>query len=85
MTTLEARTSHLHVRLLETLNTLDYIQSVHSEELDTLTCEKFGLEKKLHMLQLHLDQATDERDDMRDAVERLAEKGSICSLLPVVG
>jgi chromosome segregation ATPase len=83
LTTLDARTSHLHVRLLETLNTLDCIQSVHSEELDTLAREKFELEQKLRMLQLQLDEATDERDDMRDAVERLVEKGSICSSLLV--
>lgn len=65
----------MHVRLLATFDTIDELQSMHSEELAVFSRDKATLEKRTRTMRHQLEEALDERDDMRDAVERLAEKG----------
>lgn len=78
---LEARTSHLHNRLLATLDTLDDVQYSRSEEIDDLTREKNTLVKRVELMRLELKSANDERENMQDAILRLIEKGSDLYLL----
>ena len=70
-----ARTSILQSRLLSTLDTLDVIQSGQNNELDTMTQTNKRLKDKLFRYSAVVKMAELERDDMRDAVLKLVEKG----------
>lgn len=74
---LRTRASHLHTRLLTTLDTLDQLQSSHASELNSLFDRNTLLEKRLAAQNLLLKEAIEERDDLRDAVERFIEKGIV--------
>ena len=70
-----ARTSILQNRLLSTLDTLDVIQSGQNNELDAMTQTNKRLKDKLLRYSAVVKMAELERDDMRDAVLKLVEKG----------
>lgn len=70
-----ARTSVLQSRLLSTLDTLDVIQSGQNNELDAMTQTNKRLNDKLLRYSAVVKMAELERDDMRDAVLKLVEKG----------
>jgi chromosome segregation ATPase len=73
-TALRARASHLHTRLLTALDTLDSLQSNHASELNVLHDANAALERRLSSVAELLKETIDERDDLRDAVERFIEK-----------
>jgi hypothetical protein len=75
MNAFQARASHLQSRLLMTLDTLDALQLSHREELKALAEAKQALGARFQMIKEELDSALDERDDMREAVLKLVEKG----------
>lgn len=70
-----ARTSILQSRLLSTLDTLDVIQSGQNNELDAMAQTNKRLKDKLLRYSAVVKMAELERDDMRDAVLKLVEKG----------
>jgi hypothetical protein len=70
-----ARTSVLQSRLLSTLDTLDVIQSGQNNELDAMAQTNRRLKDKLARYSAIVKTAELERDDMRDAVLKLVEKG----------
>lgn len=70
-----ARTSILQNRLLSTLDTLDVIQSGQNNELDAMAQTNKRLKDKLLRYSAVVKTAELERDDMRDAVLKLVEKG----------
>ena len=70
-----ARTSILQSRLLSTLDTLDVIQSGQNNELDAMAQANKRLKDKLLRYSAVVKMAELERDDMRDAVLKLVEKG----------
>lgn len=73
--TLRARASNLHTRHLAVLDALDALQSNHAAELNAAYDANTMLERKLASMSEQLKEAVDERDDLRDAVERFIEKG----------
>ena len=70
-----ARTSILQSRLLSTLDTLDVIQSGQNNELDAMAQINKRIKDKLLRYSAVVKMAELERDDMRDAVLKLVEKG----------
>ena len=70
-----ARTSILQSRLLSTLDTLDVIQSGQNNELDAMAKTNKRLKDKLLHYSSIVKMAELEKDDMRDAVLKLVEKG----------
>ena len=78
-----ARTSILQSRLLSTLDTLDVIQSGQNNELDAMAQANKRLKDKLLRYSAVVKMAELERDDMRDAVLKLVEKG-VCVGLEVL-
>ena len=62
-------------RLFSTLDTLDVIQSGQNNELDTMAQTNKRLKDKLLRYSSVVKTAELERDDMRDAVLKLVEKG----------
>ena len=70
-----ARTSILQSRLFSTLDTLDVIQSGQNNELDAMAQTNKRLNDKLLRYSAVVKMAELERDDMRDAVLKLVEKG----------
>lgn len=75
------RTSHIQSRLLSTLDTLDAVQSSHVEELDS---ERRAREVLHDRLGRYIDIANvseTEKDDLRDAVIKLVEKGGFTPLV----
>jgi hypothetical protein len=70
-----ARTSILQSRLFSTLDTLDVIQSGQNNELDAMEQTNKRLNDKLLRYSAVVKMAELERDDMRDAVLKLVEKG----------
>jgi len=73
-TALRARASHFHTRLLTALDSLDSLQSAHASELNALHDANAVLERRLSSMTELLRETVDERDDLRDAVERFIEK-----------
>jgi hypothetical protein len=70
-----ARTSHIHSRLLSTLDTLDTLQTSHNVELASETHAKEHLSEKLDRYIDFVKSAEVEKDDLRDAVIQLVKKG----------
>jgi hypothetical protein len=69
------RLSLLQSRLLATLDTLDVIQTHHAQELGNAIRNQTILREKLDEYIKVVRAAELERDDMRDAVLKLVEKG----------
>jgi len=69
------RSSLLQTRLLSSLNAFDVAQNAYERKIESLSQEsdKFKLKSKQHLEALKLAQL--DRDDMRDVVLRLIEKG----------
>ena len=69
------RSSLLQTRLLSSLNAFDVAQNAYQRKIESLSQErdKFKLKSKQHLEALKLAQL--DRDDMRDVVLRLIEKG----------
>lgn len=63
------------MRLLSTLDTLDAIQASHQVELRDEADAKERLSKKLDQYLDFVRSVEAEKDDLRDAVTRLVEKG----------
>ena len=73
--TYTAHISVLQNRLLAAFDTLDSTQNVHAQELAALKEQMARLKEQLdHYVYLFKDVET-ERDDMRDAIMQLVEKG----------
>jgi hypothetical protein len=70
-----ARTSILQTRLITTLDTIDLLQRRHSDELARFTADRDRMKKQLQRYTDVVKSAESERDDMRDAVFKLIEKG----------
>jgi len=70
-----ARTSILQTRLITTLDTLDLLQRRHAEELASFTADRDRMKTQLQRYTDVVKSAESERDDMRDAVIKLIEKG----------
>jgi len=70
-----ARASHIQSRFLATLDTLDELQEKHRLELSEMTEEITALRAKLSRYVSRVKEAEAERDDMREAVVELVEKG----------
>lgn len=70
-----ARTSISQSRLLSTLDALDVIQSGQNNELDAMAQTNNRLKDKLLRYSAVVKTAELEKDDMRDAVLKLVEKG----------
>lgn len=70
-----ARTSHIQNRLLATFDVLDNIQYSHAAELTSETRAKERLSDKLDRYIDVVQAAEMEKDDLRDAVNQLVEKG----------
>jgi len=68
-------TSHIQTRLLSTLDTLDALQVSHNRELAAETHAKERLSEKLDRYIGFVQAAEVEKDDLRDAVVQLVEKG----------
>jgi hypothetical protein len=75
-----SRTSHIHARLLSTLDTLDSLQASHNLELVSEANAKERLSGKLHRYIDFVREAEVEKDDLRDAVIQLVEKGGFRSV-----
>jgi ERCC4-type nuclease len=71
------RTTHIHTRLLSTLDTLDAIQYTHAQEMSAVVKGKKRAEEALKRYVGVVKSAEVERDDMRDAVLKLVEKGAL--------
>ncbi|KII87034.1 hypothetical protein PLICRDRAFT_55093 [Plicaturopsis crispa FD-325 SS-3] len=74
-----ARTSHLHARLLSTLDALDDVQAHYAHDVASLRRTKDRLSDKLDRYITFVNTIEDEKDDMRDAVLKLVEKVEQCS------
>lgn len=70
-----ARTSILQSRLLSTLDTLDVIQSSQNNELNAMAQTNRRIKDKLDRYSAIVKAVELERDDMRDAILKLVEKG----------
>ena len=70
-----ARTSILYTRLLSTLNAVDVIKSDQTKERDAMVQMNRDLKDKLDLYSAFVKAAELEKDDMRDAVLKLVEKG----------
>jgi len=70
-----SQTSHIQTRLLSTLDTLDAMQVLHNRELAAETHAKERLSDKLDRYIGFVQAAEVEKDDLRDAVVQLVEKG----------
>jgi hypothetical protein len=70
-----ARASLIQSRLLSTLDTLDALQTSHNLELASETQAKQRLSEKLDRYIDFVQAAEIEKDDLRDAVIQLVEKG----------
>lgn len=71
----QARSSHTQARLLTTLDALDALQSSHHEEREAMTRENARVRTQLQRYKDVARAAKAERDDMKDAVLQLIEKG----------
>ncbi len=71
------RTSMLQSRLLSTLDELDARDRSHERELSAVEADRHRLKVKLQQYLEFVKSAELERDDMRDAVIRLIEKGRL--------
>ena len=67
----------LQSRLLSTLDTLDARHRSHEQELSAVEGDRNRLKVKLQQYSEFVKSAELERDDMRDAVIRLIEKGRL--------
>ena len=72
---MEARVTQIHNRLLTALDTLDQLKGSHYDEIAQLQRSHYVLEKKVLLLQAKLTESNSERDDMREAMDGLIEKG----------
>ena len=70
-----ARTSNIQSRLLSTLDTLDILRHSHTIELTSETKAKEKLSDRLDHYIDYVKAVESERDDLRDAVALLIEKG----------
>jgi len=75
------RVSQLQTRLLSTLDALDQVKSLQEQELVPVEHENALLKAQLHQYLAVVKAAEAERDDMRDAVLKLVEKGEPKSAL----
>lgn len=72
---MEARVTQIHNRLLTALDTLDQLKGSHYDEIAQLKRSHYVLEQKVLLLQAKLTESNSERDDMREAMDGLIEKG----------
>lgn len=71
----KGRVSHVQARLLSTLDALDSLQSTHATELEEALQTEERLKGRLNRYGDIAQVAELERDDLRDAVIQLVEKG----------
>jgi len=71
------RVSQLQTRLLSTLDTLDQVKNSQAQELIPVERENARLKAQLNRYLAVVKAAEAERDDLRDAVLRLIEKGML--------
>ena len=76
----QARVSTIQSRLLSALDTVDNLQQTRFEEADQMTKENKRLKTKIRRLKEHISDMASERDDMRDAVEELLQRGECIPL-----
>lgn len=79
-----ARASHINTRLLSTLDTLDVLQAAHDKELASEVRAKERLGVKLDRYIDFTRSSEIEKEDMKEAVLLLVEKGVcvLCSRMP---
>lgn len=76
-----AFTSHIQGRLLAALDAINDLKSIHTRELASTTQTNAKLVRKLARYQEKLNTVDIERDDLRDAVVQLVEKGEVVAFL----
>lgn len=72
-----ARSSHLQSRLTSVLDGMETLQHTHEQELAKERDAKQRLNIKLERLVEYTQAVEEERDELRDAVLALVEKGSL--------
>jgi hypothetical protein len=70
-----SRTSYIQARLLSTLDALDALQALHNRELASEIHAKRRLSDKLDRYINFVHAMETEKEDLRDAVVQLVEKG----------
>jgi hypothetical protein len=70
-----ARTSHLQTQLLSALDTLDASRTSHAHELASEIRTRADISDKLARYVAVVRAVESERDDLKDAVTQLVEKG----------
>ncbi|KAK0457311.1 uncharacterized protein EV420DRAFT_519436 [Desarmillaria tabescens] len=74
------QTSLIHERLIATQRALDTLRITHAEELEAERRASEGLRKKLAVCEERVRDAERERDDMREVVNELVDRGLVVSV-----
>jgi hypothetical protein len=78
------RASNLHTRLLHAFDALDESQRNHAQELRDLEKKYIRLERRYHRQTVALHTCAAEKDDLRESVLELVEKGMFLVRVQIV-
>ncbi|GJJ08483.1 hypothetical protein Clacol_002701 [Clathrus columnatus] len=81
---LDTHCSNLNSRLISALDSIDAIRLSHKQELDDLQHRMHILDARFQMMKNRVKLAEMERDELREGVERLVEKGGTTTTIALL-